>query len=432
MRKNEIYETEIIDMNNLGYGIARIDGMAVFVSGGVTGDLLSVKIIKTAKDYAVAIIDKIILPSGKRTESDCPIFDKCGGCSFRHISREYELELKRNFVVNAFHKNRIDADVLPTVTDGNINGYRNKVQYPIDRDGTKGYYARHSHRIIPCDSCLLADPMLEDIASFAAVLIKKYKVPAKHLYLRCGQKTGQVMVCIVSAENGMNGENKFVEEITDRFSRVVSIVWNTQPEDNNVILGKTVRVLYGDDVIEDELCDCRFSISSLSFYQVNRGMAELLYREAHRRAADSNPKSVADLYCGAGTIGITLAKSYPDIKVYGVEIIPEAIENAKKNAEKNGIKSAEFLCADALTADLDNIDCVIVDPPRKGLSSELVNRFCNASPKMKKIVYVSCNPETLARDAAILIKSGYKMSSVTPFDLFPRTGSVECVTDFSI
>lgn len=429
MRKNEVFEADITDMNNLGYGIARIDGMVTFVSGGVTGDKLKIKIIKTAKDYAVAITEDIIHPSVHRIPCDCRVFDKCGGCTFRHITREYELELKRGFVVSAFRKNRIEAEVLDTVTDGIVCGYRNKVQYPVGENGEYGYYARHSHRIIPCEGCSLADLALEEAVRFTAEYMKKHSVSLKHIYARIGQGTGQMMICLVSAYKGMKDEDGFISEVTRKFGNVVSIVWNCQPEDSNVILGRDVRVMYGDDIIEDELCGCIFSLSSLSFYQVNRGMAQMLYSEAHRRAALCSPREVADLYCGAGTIGITFAKAYPDIKVRGVEIIPQAVENAKRNAERNSITSAEFVCADALTADLDGVDCVIVDPPRKGLSTELVTRLCGE--KIKNIVYVSCNPETLARDAAVLISSGFRMGSVKPFDLFPRTGSVECVTDFS-
>lgn len=426
--KNTYHEIDITDMNDLGYGVGRIEGMVVFVDGGVDGDRLLVKLIKIAKDYAVGRLERLITPSEHRAESDCAVFPRCGGCSFRHITREHELELKRGFVISAFRKNKVDAVVDGVMTDGRIDGYRNKAQYPVSDNGDIGYYAKHSHNIIPCDNCLLTDPALSEIAAFASEYIKKNGWSVKHIYLRRGQMTGQTMLCLVVKTDNLRGEKEFACEAVKTFPEITSVLLNIHPEDTNVILGKKVRVLYGSDRIEDILCDCRFGISSLSFYQVNRGTAELLYREAIRRASEVAPKRVLDLYCGAGTIGLSFAKAFPNVSVTGVEIIPSAVENARANAKLNGIENAEFICADAMTAPLDGFDCIFIDPPRKGMSDELVKRICELSPK--KLVYVSCEPSTLARDAAKLISAGYKMNSVTPADMFPRTGAVECVTDF--
>ncbi len=423
LKKNTYHTVTVTDMNDLGYGVTRIDGIVTFVDGGVTGDELEIKIIKAAKDYAVARIEKIITPSTYREAPDCAVFPRCGGCSFRHITREYELELKRNIVISAFRKNGIDANVDKVVTDGRVGGYRNKAQYPIDENGNIGYYARHSHTVIPCDKCDLTAPELSEIVSFVSEYIKSKKWYVKHVYLRIAEKTGQIMVCLVTAQESLKGEKEFANKLTEKYPSVVSVLLNIHPEETNVILGKEVKVLYGADKIEDILCDCRFGISSLSFYQVNRSCAELLYNEAIKRAGDA--KKVADLYCGAGTIGISFAKSRPDASVLGIEIIPQAVENAKQNAALNGIKNAEFICADAMTSPLDGFDCIFVDPPRKGLSRELVDRICQSKPK--RIVYVSCDPSTLARDAKILIDSGYEMGKVTPVDMFPRTGHVESV-----
>lgn len=415
-------------MNNLGYGIARVEGLVVFVDGGVTGDELTVKLIKVAKDYAVARIEAILTASPHRIDKDCAAFPRCGGCAFRHVTRDYELALKRELVVSAFRKHRVEAVVAPVLTDGRVDGYRNKVQYPVGPNGVIGYYARHSHDIVPCRTCRLTDPMLEPIAAFAASYMAQSGANVKHLYLRRGQQTGDVMLCFVSPNAVLPNEAALIEAVRARFPAVKSLLLNIHPEETNVILGKTVRCLDGEDRIEDILCDCRFGISSLSFYQVNRGAAELLYREAMARAAVNSPKRVADLYCGAGTIGISLAKAYPGIAVTGVEIVPDAVENAKRNAALNGITNASFLCADAMTADLSGYDCVLVDPPRKGLSRELVDKLCREA--IGHVVYVSCDPTTLARDAAILCGAGYRMQSVTPVDMFPRTGAIECVTDF--
>ncbi len=426
LSKNTFHTVEITDMNDLGYGVARIDGIVTFVDGGVTGDTLEVKIIKGAKDYAVARIEKMISPSEHRASPDCQAFPRCGGCSFRHITREYELELKRNLVISAFKKHRIDAVVDEVVTDGKEHGYRNKAQYPVGDDGRIGYYAKHSHTVIPCDKCALTDPVLSEIASFSAEYIRKNGWEVKHIYLRRGQATGQTMLCLVTPKESLKGERDFASEAVKRFPEITSVLLNIHPEETNVILGKKVKVLYGSDRIEDILCSCRFGISSLSFYQVNRNAAELLYNEAIKRAGDS--KRVADLYCGAGTIGISFAASRPDASVVGVEIIPQAVENAKQNAALNGIKNATFICADAMTAPLEGFDCIFIDPPRKGMSAELVERICKLAPK--KLVYISCEPTTLARDASKLIDAGYEMGNVTPVDMFPKTGAIECVTDF--
>ncbi len=428
IKKNSILRAEITDMNNLGYGVAHVEGMAVFVFGGVTGDVANVKIIKAARDYAVAIISELIKTSPNRITPDCEVFGKCGGCAFRHITREYEAKLKKGFVESAFRKNRVPAEVSEVFTDGNFTGYRNKVQYPVGEDGEIGYYARHSHRLVKSDKCRLADSKIEEISHFTAEYLKKKEVPLRHIYVRTGQKTGQIMVCPVSEVGKMKGEDEFVSALTEKYPEVVSVVFNRQQNGGNVILGDKVRVLYGEDFIEDMLLDCRIRLSSLSFYQVNRGMAEQLYREVHERAVKNSPKRVADLYCGAGTIGITLAKAHPELSITGVEIIPDAVENARYNAMRNGIENAEFILSDAMAAELDGFDCIIVDPPRKGLSRELTDRLCKSG--IKHIVYVSCNPETLARDAAMFIEGGFKMNSVRPFDLFPFTGSVEAVTDF--
>jgi 23S rRNA (uracil1939-C5)-methyltransferase len=428
LKKNTLHQTIITDLNNLGYGIARVEGVVVFVDGGVTGDEVLIKLIKIARDYAVARIEKIISPSPHRMPTDCGAFPRCGGCTFRHITREYELTLKKELVESAFRKHRVEAEVNEVVTDGKLLGYRNKVQYPVGENGVIGYYASHSHTIVPCENCLLTDSALTPVAKFASAYIRDSGAKVKHIYLRRGAATGDTQLCFVSPERSLPDEEGLVKAAREAFPALKNVLLNYHPEETNVILGKEVRCLYGEDRIEDILCDCRFGISSLSFYQVNRGAAELLYREAIRRGAEAEPKKVADLYCGAGTIGISFAKAHPGIAVTGVEIVDAAVENAGRNAAMNGVENASFLCADAMTADLDGVDCILVDPPRKGLSRELTERLCDLSPK--KLVYVSCDPTTLARDAALLIAAGYKMGTVTPVDMFPRTGSVECVTDF--
>lgn len=428
LTKNQFHTVTVTDMNNLGYGVARIEGMVTFVDGGVTDDHLRVKLIKVAKDYAVARIEEILSPSPYRVAADCSVFPRCGGCSFRHVSRDYELSLKRELVGSAFRKHRVEATVRDVLTDGRADGYRNKAQYPVSEEGKIGYYARHSHTIVPTQTCSLTDPALQPIAAFAARYVAQSGAKVKHIYLRRGAMTDETMLCLVAKNERLPDLDAFVREAVVKFPSLKSILLNVHPEETNVILGRDVRVLYGEDRIEDILCDCRFGISSLSFYQVNRGAAELLYREAIARGAASSPRRVADLYCGAGTIGIAFAAAHPGISVTGVEIVPDAVENARRNAALNGIENATFVCEDAMRADLSGYDVVLVDPPRKGMARELVEKLIASG--ISRIVYVSCDPSTLARDAALLIEGGYTMGEVTPVDMFPRTGAIECVTHF--
>lgn len=429
LRKNEVYTANISDINNLGYGIAKIDGMVVFVSGGVTGDVLDIKIIKVGKDFCIGKIEKIISSSEYRTESGCPVSNRCGGCVYRNITREYELELKRSYVKHAFLKAGLIADVLPTDTNGISEGCRNKAQYPVSENGDIGFYARHSHDIVKCESCMLVPEEFDAILKDMSALIKKHGIKGiRHICLRKGFGTGEIMLCIV-AYNEIGCSNIIVDEITGKHEYVKSIVLNINPDNTNVILGKKCINLYGSGEIRDILCGLEFRISALSFYQVNHDMAERLYGEAISRAAEANPKTVADLYCGTGTIGLILASALKDIKLTGIEIVNEAVLNARENALTNKITGAEFICGDALIADVSRYDCVVIDPPRKGMSKELVEKLISEHPQ--RLVYISCNPDTLARDAKMLSDGGYVMGAVKPFDMFPRTGAIECVTDFT-
>ena len=292
LKKNDYYTVEITDLNNLGYGVCRVENVVTFVDGAVTGDKAEIKLIKVAKDYAVGRLEKIIEPSSYRVEPDCGVFKRCGGCTYRHISREYELELKRNTVLYAFKKQGVEIEVDRVLTDGKIDGYRNKAQYPVSDNGNLGYYARHSHDIIECDGCNLTDPSLDPIAKFCSEQIKKRGWQVKHVYLRRGQMTNQTMLCLVTPFEALKGEKEFASETVALFPEIKSVLINIHPDQTNVILGKKVKILYGEDRIEDILCDCRFGISSLSFYQVNRGGAELLYREAIKRAEKFEPKRV--------------------------------------------------------------------------------------------------------------------------------------------
>ncbi|MBQ3100247.1 MAG: 23S rRNA (uracil(1939)-C(5))-methyltransferase RlmD [Clostridia bacterium] len=427
--KNSIHEVTVTDLNNLGYGIARIDAMVVFVAGGVTGDRLKIKIIKTARDYLVARIEEVFEASPYRVEPECPAAKRCGGCSFAGIDYEYEKQLKRSFVSSAFRRAGLEAEVAECVGNGRIRGYRNKVAYPIEGE-KMGYYASHSHDIVCAEGgCLLELPVLHDIAAFVADEISRVPMQElRHLYMRAGEQTGEVMVCLVTRKASTPGILRLASSLATRFPEIRSIVQNINTDEGNAILGKKFVTLYGDGYIEDILCGLKFRLSAASFYQVNAPMAELLYSRAAELAALKPGQTLCDLYCGAGTIGLSIAANTEGAVLRGVEIVPEAIENAKYNARLNGIKNAEFVAGDATEnapALIGGADVIVVDPPRKGLTPELIKQLCDSDAE--RIVYISCNPSTLARDCAIFRDHGWDYGTVTPFDLFPRTGHVESI-----
>ncbi|MCQ2426282.1 MAG: 23S rRNA (uracil(1939)-C(5))-methyltransferase RlmD [Lachnospiraceae bacterium] len=430
LRKNDLLEADIIDVNNLGNGIAKDEnGFVIFVPNTVTGDRCRIKIIKAAKDYAVARLEALLTPSPYRRDPGCGAASSCGGCVYRYLTREYELKLKENYVRSAMKKCRVEAEVLPVLTTGEETGYRNKVQYPVSPDYRTGYYSRHSHNVVPTTCCLLESPVFRPILDDITAYIAANRLSdVKHVCLRHAKYTGEVMVVLVSARKNLTRLDDFAAGLMKKHPEVVSFHLNLNPEDTNVILGKESKLIAGKKTITDVLCGLTVRISPHSFYQVNHDAAELLYGEAIARAKEVKPASLADLYCGTGTIGLILASAMPDVKLTGVEIVPDAVRDAKENAVRNGIPNADFLCADAAEADLSPFDCVIVDPPRKGCSEALLRNLLNSRPG--RIVYVSCGPDTLARDAAFLIAGGYRMGAVQPVDMFPGTGSVECVTVF--
>lgn len=425
IEKNSVYEAEITDTNNLGYGICRIDNMVIFVQHGVCGDKAIIKIIKVAKNYCIARIEKLITPSNNRISPDCPMAKQCGGCTFRHISYEYEKELKRNFVKQAFLKQGLDIEIAPVCSDNKISGYRNKVQYPVDENGNIGYYKNKTHNIIPCENCFSEQEKLKKISSEISEYFKQNKIKnIRHLYLRYAVNTDEVAVCFVIDKPDYSFLTPLINELKNK-KEIKCIAVNINTENTNVILGKETHYLYGEKYITDRLCSLEFRIGLHSFYQVNHDMAQLLYDKVTQLSKNSDSKKIIDLYCGCGTIGLSVAKSRKECELYGVEIVPEAIKYAKENAEINGVKNAEFICSDAKNASIGKSDLVIVDPPRKGLSDELIDILCEKG--VRSVIYVSCNPETLARDCKIFTQKGYTISTAYPFDLFPRTSHVETV-----
>ena len=452
MKKNDVYEVNITDMNFLGFGIAKVDGCVLFVSGAVTGDLVRVRVIKVCRTYAVARTENILTPSPHRVPDGCAVSASCGGCAFRSVDYAYERALKEASVRQSFVRQGLrDVDVAPLTSDGRTDHYRNKAQYPVRRaaDGgiAVGFFAAKSHRVLPCTDCALQNPafapIVEEIRAFAQETnLTVYDEETKsgllrHIYLRIGEATGEIMLCLVLCGASLPRADDFVHRIQTQFPAVVSIFLNRNEDDTNVVLGKDFTLLSGKPYIEDILCGVRLRITPQSFYQVNRGAAELLYGKAAELAALTGRETLLDLYCGIGSIGLSMAKHAG--RLIGIETVASAVACAGENAAQNGITHAAFYCGDASdtqallkdakAAEGDFVpDVVVLDPPRKGCTERLLADLGKMGAK--KIVYISCNPETLARDAKFLLSGGWKMNTIYPFDLFCRTGHVECCTSF--
>lgn len=443
LKKNQIEEAEITAMSSDGNGIAKIDGMVVFVPYTAVGDKLKIRIVKVQKNYSFGIIEEILEPSPDRVDDNCPVYKKCGGCAFRHISYEAELRHKAEFVQSNLRRlGGLDPVMLPITPSPLVQGYRNKAQYPIrEYDGKieAGFFAKRSHRVISCASCDLQPTFFEQILEYTKQFLEEYHISAydeqtgkgkvRHLYIRCGEVSGEVMVCLVVNSERLPHAAEYVEGLLKVCPQVVSVVLNINREQNNVILGQKCITLYGKDTIEDTLCDVRFELSPLSFYQVNRQAAEKLYRLAAEMAQFEGNELLIDLYCGAGTIGLSMTSKVREL--IGVEIVPDAVENAKENAKRCGVENARFICADAkeaaaqLAAENLHPDVIVVDPPRKGCDLEVLQAIAAMAPK--RLVMISCNSASLARDCKELEALGYHLEKAAPVDLFPRTTHVETV-----
>ena len=441
--KNDDIKLNIDALTSEGSGIGRYDGFAVFVRGTVPGDEIIAHIIKVSKNYAIGIIKEIVNPSKSRIESDCKYSDKCGGCSFRHINYDEELKYKKSRVQDAVERiGKIDIEVEEIIGASETERYRNKAQYPVsicDGELFSGFYAYKSHRIICCDDCLLQPEEFKfGIKAFASwcekANITSYdentgKGFLRHIYFRKGFATGEIMACAVINGEKLPQSELLVSLLKENVPTLKSVVININREKSNVILGKKSVTVWGDDNITDVLLGKKFVISPNSFYQVNHNQCEKLYAKACEYADLKGDETLLDLYCGVGTIGLTMADKVK--KLIGIEIIPQAIQNAKINADINGITNARFICADApkgaeiLKKDGIKPDVVIVDPPRKGCDSSLFETIYEMNPK--RIVYVSCDSSTLARDLNILQTKGYITKRLCAVDMFPRTPHVESV-----
>lgn len=446
IQKNDIMDINIEDVTLEGVGIGRHDGLAVFVPQAAVGDVLKVKIIKVKSSYLIAKTEEILTPSPNRISSDCKISSACGGCAFRHISYEAELKIKQKHVTDCLE--RIGGfkgiEINPIVGAKNILNYRNKVQIPISYDAKggviSGFYANHSHRIVPCEECLLQPKIFDEIIKYVKNFVNKNKISVynesagngliRHVYLRSAEFCSQIMLCLVINGDKIPGQDRFIKSVTEKFSQIKSIFINVNKKDTNVILGDKFIKIFGEDYITDTLCGKKFVISPASFYQVNHDQTEVLYSLGKECIAPQKTDNILDLYCGIGTIGLTVADKTN--RLLGVEIISSAIKNARTNAALNGKKNAMFFCGDSGDVAGKNlignnhIDLVIVDPPRKGCCDEVIENLLKIAPK--KILYISCNPATLAKNLKKLCENGkYSISKVTPVDMFPRTGHVETV-----
>lgn len=435
MKKNDEIILNITDYTVEGSGVGKYEGMAVFVPLTATGDTARVKILKVKKAYAFGKLIETTKKSNCRTENDCSAFSRCGGCAFRHISYEAELKAKELRAYETVKRiGGVDLKPQPIIFDKE-NRYRNKAQYPISQEGKVGFFATHSHRIIPCGDCLLQPEVFKDITEKIEKWIEYYKISIyneeehkgllRHIFIRLAEATGEIMVALVINGESLPFDRELILALKNTVGeKVKSIQININTRDTNVIMGEKCVTLYGTDYITDILCGVKIRLSPLSFYQVNRVMAEKLYLKVAEYGEVEN-KTVLDLYCGAGTIGLSLARKAK--KVIGVEIVPEAIKDAKFNAKANNIENAEFYCDDATSfAEKTSLkpDVVIVDPPRKGLTAELIQTITEKySPE--RVVYVSCDVGTFARDIKKFGEKGYRLAEYTPADLFPKTAHCE-------
>ena len=452
LQKNQILTLRIERLSSDGSGVAHSpDGETIFVPGAAPGDEADVRIVKDCKRYAFGILDHLRTPSPDRIPVDCAVAGPCGGCSLRHLDYTAELRAKQENVTDAFRRiGGLDVPVLDICPSPEVDRYRNKVQFPVglDKNGNPciGFYAGRTHRIVPCPDCKLQPGVLNDIGNalcrfFAENGIQPYNEETgrglvRHIFLRRGAHSGQIMVCLVCTRPNFPHADALCTRLREQFADIATILLNVNSKNTNVILGTETHTLYGPGYIEDTLCGVPVQLGPLSFYQVNTLAAERLYGIAAQYAQLTPDDLLLDLYCGMGTIGLSMVDHCREL--VGVEIVPEAIKSAKSNAARMGDAVAAkscFFCADAgqaatrLAAEGLHPDVVMLDPPRKGCDEATLSAVVRMAPR--RVVYVSCNPATAARDAAWLEQNGYHAEKVQPVDLFPRTKHCECVIALS-
>lgn len=447
LQKNEEIELDIVSLGSEGEGIGKTaEGITVFVTDALPGDKVIAHIVKVKKTYAYAFASKIILPSSFRVESKCPVAKKCGGCTLQHLDYKEQLRYKQEKVYDCI--TRIGGIENPPMEEivgcDNPYFYRNKAQFPVgtDKDGKVviGFYRKHSHDVVANTNCCIQAAINEKIMATVESFLNEFSISAyneetgkgliRHVFTRVGFTTKEVMVCLV-----INGDKLPKSDIlTERLLAVIekenhkltSLSLNINKKNTNVIMGTECRAILGELYIEDYIGSVKYRISPLSFYQVNPEQTKKLYDLAKEYAGLTGEEVLWDLYCGIGTISLYLSDKAK--KVYGVEIVPEAIEDAKKNAEINAISNAEFFvgASEDVADSLPTPDVIVVDPPRKGCDEKLLNTIVRVSPK--RIVYVSCDPATLARDLKFLTSHGYEIRRARPVDQFSHTMHVETVS----
>lgn len=450
IKKNDILTVEITDTGTEGEGIGKNAGFTLFVKDAVIGDTVQVKVMKAKKNYAYAKLEKVLVPSPFRVQPPCAFHRQCGGCQLQSLSYEKQLEFKQNKIRNnlvrigGFDPEKIDACMEPIIGMEDPWHYRNKAQFPFgyDKEGNvvTGFYAGRTHTIIPNTDCALGVKENKEILEIILVYMKKYAVSAyeeasgkglvRHVLIRKGFASGQIMVCLIINGKKLPEEQWLAEELW-KIPGMTSVSVNVNTERTNVIMGKKIRVLKGEEKIEDAIGDVVFRISPLSFYQVNPVQTRKLYGQALEYAGLTGEETVWDLYCGIGTISLFLAQKAK--KVYGVEIVPEAIADAKENAVRNGITNAEFFVGKAEEVlpqmyEEEGVyaDVIVVDPPRKGCDEKCLETMVRMRPE--RIVYVSCDSATLGRDLKYLGEKGYEIGKWRGCDMFPGTGHCEvCV-----
>ena len=437
--KNQIYTAEILGYSSEGLGIARIGGQVVFVHDAIAGEVCDILVMKVLKNTAFGKVVAWKAVSPHRREPDCPYYRQCGGCAFRHMDYAEELRAKGQRVQDALTRlGGSSVAVEEVLGAAEPLHYRNKSQYPVSADGKVGFYRARTHQVTDLSACLIQKPQADATASALRRYMAEHHVPGydektgkglvRHLYVRTN-RMGQSLICVVVNGDKLPREDMLVSAMRQAVRSAVGVVLNVNTRRGNVILGDRYRTLWGQDTLTDTLCGHTFRLSIPSFYQVNREQAEVLYRKAVEYAGLTGAELVLDLYCGAGTITLTMADRAK--RVIGAEIVAPAVENARENAAANGVKNAEFFCGDAgdiaahLAAESLRPDVICVDPPRKGLAPEVIDAMAEMAPK--RIVYVSCDPATLGRDVKLLAQRGYQATRAAAVDLFPGTAHVETV-----
>lgn len=442
--KNEHYTIPIHDLGTRAEGIGKVDDFTVFIDKALPGDIIEARIIKVKKNFAFGKLISVIKPSPLRVEPKCPVASQCGGCQLQHLTYQGQLDYKRKKVQDTLQRIGKIEDVVvnPTIGMDNPYNYRNKAQFPVRKENGKlkiGFFAPRSHRIVDTDVCdIQHESNTQIIQLIRAFLIdqeisiydeKEHKGLVRHIVTKVGFHTHEIMVCIVINGKTLPGSEELVKRL-QTIKNVKSIVLNHNKEKGNVILGRAITTLYGNSYIRDYIGDVEFEISPLSFFQVNPVQTEVLYNKAVEYAQLTGEETVWDAYCGIGSISLFLAQKAK--KVYGVEIVPEAIEDAKRNATLNKIENVEFIVGQAeevipykFKEEGIQADVIVVDPPRKGCDESLLQTIVEMGPK--RVVYVSCDPGTLARDLNYLTENGFKVVEVQPVDMFPQTNHVECV-----